>query len=45
MDYTSGDGKAALTGYTSQDDKGGAPLARRVWQLACVADLDRHLRE
>ena len=39
-DYTSGDGKAALTGYTSQDDHGGEPLARVGLQMACVADHD-----
>ena len=44
MDYTSGDGKAALTGYTSQDDNGGEPVALLGSQLACVADHDRHLR-
>ena len=39
-DYTSGTGKAALTGYTSQDDNGGEPVALAAWQLACVAEHD-----
>jgi len=38
MDYTSRDGKAAWTGYTSQDYNAGEPNPLRAFLLASAAD-------